>query len=65
MSMFWIDIKSAWRGMRAMKLPNRAKWGIAWMPGRLWIHFWTPKWHEGNGPYLSAGFWIVSIYRGY
>jgi hypothetical protein len=35
------------------------------MGKRFWFHFWTPKWHEGRGPYLSVGLGIVAIYRGY
>lgn len=56
---------SALKGIRVMHFPNRAIWGIRFMPKRFWFHFWTPKWHEGNGPYLSAGFWVFAVFRGY
>jgi hypothetical protein len=59
------DIRSAWRGIRAMRFRNKAKWSIKWMPKSFWCHLWTPVWHEGNGPYVSCGIWIAAIYRGF
>ncbi len=60
-----LDFHSAWRGIRVMRFRNHAKWGIGWMPKQFWLHFWTPVWHGGNGPYLSWGLWVIAIYRGY
>jgi len=59
------DLQSAWKGIKVMRLRNHAKWGIKLMPRQLWFHFWTPIWHDGKGPYLSCGMWIIAIYRGY
>jgi hypothetical protein len=60
-----IDLGSVWRGLRVMKLRNGAKWAVKWMPRRFWLDAWTPVWHEGRGPYLSCGLWLVAVYRGF
>lgn len=60
-----IDLVSVWRGLRVMKLRNGAKWAVKWMPRRFWLDAWTPVWHEGRGPYLSCGMWLVAVYRGF
>jgi hypothetical protein len=66
MSDFWFDAKSVWRGIRAMKRESKkAKWTIAWLPRRCWLHAWTPMWHDGKGPYVSCGIWVIAIYRGF
>jgi hypothetical protein len=60
------DIGSVIRGLKAMT--NR--WDIfkywAVKPRRgFWLHYWTPIWHKGRGPYLTWGLGIIAIYRGY
>lgn len=64
------DLGSVWRGLLAMKWPyvkpkprwaincKRCHWGF-------WLHYWTPVWHQGRGPYLTVGLGIVAVYRGY
>lgn len=32
---------------------------------KRWIDIWTPAWHKGRGPYITAGFYFVAFYRGY
>jgi len=69
MSDFLVDVKSVWLGIRAMKRESKkAKWTIAWLPSRArrcWLHAWTPVWHDGNGPYVSCGLFVIAIYRGF
>lgn len=37
---------------------------IRWF-GCAWWQWWTPRWHEGRGPYVSIGFYFIAFYRGY
>ena len=61
-----IDLKSVWRGICAMTPGHQINWAVRQIPRwRLWLHFWTPIWHDGRGPYLSVGFGFFAIYRGY
>jgi len=51
-----------------LKLPLRVYPGKHWeIPRgkRWWLHYWTPAWHKGRGPYLSIGLGWFAIYRGY
>lgn len=66
MSDVFVDARSVWRGLCAMT-PERsqAKWAVKWFPKRCWIHAWTPVWHNGRGPYLTCGIYILAIYRGF
>ena len=59
------DFRSVWRGLRVMKLRNKATWSVKFMPRRFWLHAWTPMWQDGNGPYLSCGVWLFAVYRGF
>ena len=34
-------------------------------PFRFWVHYWTPRWHEGRGPYFSVGLGFFRLMRGY
>jgi hypothetical protein len=34
-------------------------------PRKFWLHWWTPAWHDGRGPYISIGLWLFSVMRGY
>jgi hypothetical protein len=61
------SLGSVYRGLRAMRQPYpdpQPGWAIRWQRG-WWLHYWTPTWHEGRGPYLSMCIGIVAIYRGY
>lgn len=31
----------------------------------FWVNWWTPKWHEGRGPYITIGLGLFTIMRGY
>ena len=62
-----VDVGSAWRGIKALSWPyaeHRPGWTVRWARG-LWVHLWTPAWHQGRGPYLSLGLGVLAIYRGY
>lgn len=66
----WIDLGGFYRGIRAMKRGHgKVNYAIRWMrPKRtphFWAHIWTPRWHEGRGPYITIGLGLVAIYRGY
>lgn len=65
MNDLFIDWMSVYRGVRVMRLRNKAWWSIKAMPKRVWLHAWTPIWHDGRGPYVSCGLWFFSFYRGY
>ena len=61
------DIKSAWRGIWAIKRPYvdpRPGWTIRCVRG-FWATAWTPVWHKGRGPYVSIGLGLFAVYRGY
>lgn len=30
-----------------------------------WFHWWTPKWHDEKGPYITIGVGRLRFYRGY
>jgi hypothetical protein len=32
---------------------------------RPWFHWWTPRWHEERGPYITMGIRRLRFYRGY
>jgi hypothetical protein len=36
-----------------------------WVYAKWWLHYWTPAWHKGRGPYVSIGLGFFAIYRGY
>jgi len=73
------SIKSTIKGILAMRRPYptdrlKPKWGMCRFenlgasdprPGNWWLHYWTPIWHEGRGPYVSIGLGWFAIYRGY
>lgn len=59
--------RSAWRGIRAIKKPYsepQPRWFLRRSHG-WWFHLWTPKWHNGRGPYLTVGLGFVAFGRGY
>ena len=61
---------SFWRGCLVMNESEAFRhWGmriITWRnEGRWWLHYWTPIWHDGRGPYVSIGLGFFAIYRGY
>jgi len=60
-----IDVRSIVNGIKAMGGNRQAMWSIKWLPKEFWLDAWTPVWHEGRGPYLSCGLWIIAIFRGY
>lgn len=62
-----IALRSAWRGIVAMKRGRGAvNYGLdVGHYGRCWCHVWTPIWHEGRGPYVSIGLRRVRFLRGY
>lgn len=73
-----IKLGSFIRGIAAVKLPycdprpgwaferlGRQPYGISGMRRRFWCELWTPAWHQGRGPYISVGFGLFAIYRGY
>ncbi len=66
---WFVDLGSTWRGIKAMRRDRGpAKWRWVWLPPparSAWLHLWTPAWHNGRGPYLSAGFYIGAVFRGY
>ena len=62
-----IKVGSAWRGIRAMSRPYvepAPRWFVRRARG-WWLHLWTPRWHEGRGPYLTVGLGVVALGRGY
>lgn len=62
-----VDWGSVCRGLKAYRAKGRgAGWSLTfrWF-GRAWLVAWTPAWHEGRGPYLTAGFYFVRVCRGY
>jgi len=66
---FMVDMGSVWRGILAMRWPypeQKPKWGmrIERSP-TLFLHAWTPMWHKGRGPYLTARMGWLAVYRGY
>ena len=66
MSNLWLVGKSVWLGIKAMNQESKkANWAIKWLHRRFWLHAWTPVWHEGRGPYISCGVWIIAVYRGF
>lgn len=49
-----------------MKSTGRsARWSVKWWSKSVHCHIWTPVWHDGNGPYITVGLYVVSIFRGY
>jgi hypothetical protein len=44
---------------------ERRRWHVRPLPRAWWWHIWVPRWHEGRGPYVSIGLWVVALYRGY
>lgn len=61
-----IDLRSVWRGIRAMT-HDRGAVNVSISLGKFgwWIDLWTPIWHEGRGPYISCGLGMIRILRGY
>lgn len=62
------DVGSVIRGLKAMShwYTFFQFWVIRFSKDiRFWAHWWTPKWHEGRGFYLTLGLGIIRIYRGY
>lgn len=54
------------RGSRPLIIQSgRVTWGLALWPRAWWWAWWTPVWHEGRGPYLSIGLYVIAVYRGY
>jgi hypothetical protein len=68
---FWIDLGSAWRGLRAMRRDrDRASVNITLRVeprgNSAWgAHLWTPVWHQGRGPYLIIRLGRIGFYRAY
>lgn len=69
-----LDLLSFVRGILARRPyrgdGHRPGWWVKWWGRRRgryawWCHLWTPKWHEGRGPYVSIGLGWFAIYRGY
>ncbi len=64
-----IDIGSALRGIRAIQKPYVdpvPRWAVMWLwPWGFWAELWTPRWHEGRGPYVTIGLGLLAVYRGY
>jgi len=67
-----IKVKNFWCGVKAIKKPYQGKYKPKWSikfkgfgKRSFWINLWTPVWHEGRGPYISIGFYLFAIYRGY
>lgn len=65
MTALWLNWGSTWRGLRAMRFPNAARWSVRFGWRGFWCHLWTPVWHEGRGPYVTLGLGCVQVYRGY
>jgi hypothetical protein len=62
-----VDARSTWRGLRTWR-PRRqpVRYALRRQPmGGLWLHCWTPTWHDGRGPYVSIGLGPWALYRGY
>ncbi|KKM59285.1 hypothetical protein LCGC14_1548270 [marine sediment metagenome] len=67
MGSFWIDWRSFFKGITRMKYPHEKvnySLSIIKRPG-FWIHLWTPKWHDGRGPYITIGLGYIRFIRGY
>jgi len=65
---YWISLRSFLAGIRTMKIPNKAQYRLDVLHdtdgrGHTWIHLWTPVFHDGNGPYISIGFYVPGIRR--
>lgn len=73
MACYLRSLRSVWTGIRArrqsyvshLSLHAPASWKVkvGWLG--FWVHWWTPAWHAGRGPYVSIGLGVVGIYRGY
>ena len=65
------SLSSVWRGIRIMHRPIPGllqRWHIRRLHGarqRFWLHYWTPAWHEGRGPYFNIALGVIQIARGY
>lgn len=45
-----------------------AHWVVRWLAPdsrAWWWIWWTPRWHDGRGPYISVGLYYLAVYRGY
>lgn len=62
-----VDLRSAWRGLRAMRPRSEIlrRWFFHWQRPEWWLIAWTPVWHKGRGPYVSLGLGLVVVMRGY
>ena len=68
--MTWhVDMRSFWAGTRAMRWPHEhVNYQLEFTRGASrgwWLCLWTPVWHDGRGPYVSVGLWIMRFGRGY
>jgi len=62
------DWGSVWRGLKAMnpRCEIFKRWHIRFgKPFKVWLHYWTPIWHEGRGFYFTMGVGYLRIMRGY
>ena len=61
-----IDLRSWCKGWLYWRPGNAGvNYTVRWLPRMWWAHLLTPIWHEGRGPYVSIGLWVVALYRGY
>lgn len=44
---------------------GQVNYALVLLPRRFWWHIWTPPWHQGRGPYISIGLWVIAFVRGY
>jgi hypothetical protein len=40
-------------------------YGVKLLPRGFWYDWWTPRFHEGRGPYITASLYVIAIFRGY
>ncbi len=62
------DWRSVLRGLQTMSNWHVIfkHWAVRFtISKQFWIHWWTPRWHEERGPYVSIGLGLIRIYRGY
>lgn len=62
------DWGSVLRGLKAMNhwYTVFGHWAIRFaLSKKFWAQWWTPKWHDGEGPYITIGIGLIRIYRGY
>ena len=51
-----------WINFRVHKIRYAIRVGLV---RDFWFEWWTPGFHQGRGPYISLGFYLFAIYRGY